>query len=487
MKIVITKKGIVDCTSDSRTHYMQTLYDGIDGAIKILDKEVLELDNAHFYIKNIKNSKLIEYKDDDRITINDKKNCIKLLNYFKNNPDQLSEKYPIISISIKVWKFFNEGNNCSDYIEVYPDRLEVSCQDWYDEDKRSAFHENIEELLGSDYAVAIDENLISLHICITEKCKANCKTCYLDRGLQRELQKEDWVNLPQAEQFAIGGGEPAEYPLIVELIDYIKKDRNGYIAITTNGQKIINFGEYFPDKIAVSIDGLIQKEHDRTHNTNLKTAEKAAEFYKSIGIDVCINHILHKENIDNVKNFTDLWVDKRGCEVNLIIFIGEDDLKPTFKQLCKFKTYFDNVNDKRILIDSCMTGLLNILDSSGKNYLCQQGLYSKYYGFGAINPCSHSATPYPHCRIMEDYFKYFFETLRPIVFIYDKDGTSGAHEWAFKVGHKGKIRHNIDRPLREDSIYIIKDNEEQTIEDEHYIVFFKDKLPYWLTIVNEKI
>ncbi len=39
MKIVITKKGVVDCTSDSRTHDMQSLQDGIEGAIKILDKE----------------------------------------------------------------------------------------------------------------------------------------------------------------------------------------------------------------------------------------------------------------------------------------------------------------------------------------------------------------------------------------------------------------------------------------------------------------
>ena len=52
MKIVIMKKGIVDCTSDSRTHPMQTLREGIENAIKIFGKEVLELNYADFHISN---------------------------------------------------------------------------------------------------------------------------------------------------------------------------------------------------------------------------------------------------------------------------------------------------------------------------------------------------------------------------------------------------------------------------------------------------
>lgn len=485
MKMVITKKGVVDCTSDSRTHDMLSLQDGIEGAIKIIDNEVLEIDTASFYVK--KDCELAEYiNDGDRITTSDKKICLKLLNYFKNNPDQLSREDHEIDIYIKVWNFFNDGDNCSDYIEIYSDRLEVSCQDWYDEDKRATFHENIEELLGSDYAVAIDENLISLHIGVTEKCNAGCKTCYIDRSLERELQKDDWVNLPNAEQYAIGGGEPAEYPLISELVDYIKKDRKSYVSITTNGQKIIQFGEYLPDKIAVSIDGLTQEEHSITHNTDLKKAKEAAKHYKSKGIDVCINHIVHRENIDDVKNFINIY-NKIRYDINIILFIGEDNLKPTFEQLYKFKEYFNELDNKRVTIDSCMAGLISLLSGSlGESYFCQQGLYSKYYGFGAINPCSHSAVPYPNCRVMEDYIKYFFNTSRPIVFIYDKDGTSGAHEWAFKIGHKGKVIHKIDKPLRKDSIYILKYDEERSITDRHYVAYFRDKMPYWICHMHNK-
>lgn len=483
MKIVIRKKGIVDCTSDSRTHIMQTLRDGIEGAIKIVDEEVLEIDYADFHIRD--NCKLIEHKIDDKIEVTDKMVCLKLLNYFRDNPDELLEENEcLIHIHVKIWNFFNEGDNCSDYIDVKCQELEVSCQDEYDPDMREEFHENIEELLGSDYAVVIDnEKLMSLHICVTEKCSAGCDTCYVNRGLGRELEREDWDKLPLASQYAIGGGEPTEYPLITELVDYLKNRRKGYVAITTNGQIIINFN-MLPDKIAISIDGLIKKEHIRTHATDLNTAKSTAEYYKDKGIKVCINHIVHKENIDNVARFAKFWTNK-GCEVNFILFVGQNGqnnekfgLMPTYEQLDKFKDYFNHTCDKGIMIDSCMGGLLSLLGSL--RYQCLQGLFSKYYRYGTITPCSHSASPYPRCKVMEEYLIHFFKTLRPIVFIYDKDATSGAHEWAFRSGFRGKIVHNVDNPLRKDIIYILTDDEEKVIKESHYTAYFKDKMPYWL-------
>jgi MoaA/NifB/PqqE/SkfB family radical SAM enzyme len=482
MKIVIMKKGVVDCTSDSRTHPMQTLREGIENAIKIFDKEVLELDRAEFHVSNC--CTLAEHQVDNKMEVIDKTACHKLLNYFRQNPDQLSnecESTDLIHIHVKIWKFFGTGNNCSDYIDVYADRLEVSCQDEYDVDLREEFHDNIEELLGEDCATVDSDSdkLISLHISVTEKCHVGCNTCYVNRGLQRELEKEDWKELPLAEQYAIGGGEPSEYPFIAELVDYLKNERKGYVAITTNGQKIIEFGRYNPDKIAVSIDGLTQKEHQLTHNTNLEKAEQVAEFYKTWVENVCINHILHRENIDNAERFAKIWNDK-GYEVNFILFTGDDSLKPTYDQLDKFKNYFNDLKYGKVMIDSCMAGLLNILGEGRKRTSCVQGLFSKYYRFGTITPCSHSAIPYPRCSVIEEYMVYFFKTLRPIVFIYGRDGKSGAHEWAFKAGYQGKIRHKVDKPLIKDTIYILTSDEERMIKESHYMAYFKDKMPYWL-------
>lgn len=479
MKIVIMKKGVVDCTSDSRTHPMQTLRECIENAIKILDKEVSELDYADFHISN--DCKLVEFQIDNTIEIIDKTTCYKLLNYFKQNSDQLSsELEELIHIHVKVWKFFNEGNNCSDYIDIYADRLEVSCQDEYDEDLREEFHENIEELLGIDYVVAVSdsEKLISLHISVTEKCHADCNTCYINKGLQRELEREDWEKLPLAEQYAIGGGEPSEYPFIAELVNYLKNERKEYVAITTNGQKIIEFG-HNPDKIAVSIDGLTQKEHELTHNTNLEKAEDAAKFYKTWVGNVCINHILHRENIHDADRFANIWNDK-GYEVNFIIFTGDDNLKPTYEQLNKFNKYFSDHRKGKLMIDSCMGGLLNFVGEGGEKNPCLQGLFSKYYRFGTITPCSHSAISYPRCRVIDEYMTYFFKILRPMVFVYERDGKSGAHEWAFKAGYQGKIRHKVDKPLRKDTIYILTDDEEMAIKESHYRTYFKDKMPNWL-------
>jgi hypothetical protein len=480
MKIIIMKKGIVDCTSDSRTHEMQTLRDGIEGAIKIVDKEVFEIDSAEFHVNN--NCKLMAHKTDNKIEVTDKKTCLKLLSYFKDHTDELSERsgHPI-HIHVELWNFFNEGNNCSDYIDINHQYLEISCQDEYDPEMREEFHENIEELLGSDYVVVIDnDKLMSLHICVTEKCSASCDTCYVNRGLERELEKEYWDRLPLSEQYAIGGGEPAEYPLIAEFVDYLKNDRKGYVAITTNGQKRMNFN-ILPDKIAVSIDGLTKNEHEIIHATDLDVAKSTAKYYKDKGIKVCINHVVHKENIDNAEKFAKFWVEK-GYEVNFILFTGQNndksELRPTYEQLYKFKDYFYYTSDKGLMMDSCMGGLLNLLGFS--KYSCYQGLFSKYYRYGTTTPCSHSVFQYPTCKVMEEYLVYFSKTLRPMVFVYGKDGTSGAHEWAFKAGYKGKIAHNVNGNLRKDTIHVLTDDEEMAIKESHYVVHFKNKMPYWL-------
>lgn len=483
MKLTIVKKGVVDCTSDSRSHHIDTLRDGIEGAIKIVDQEVLELRYARFCVND--SCKLEEYKKDGNIEVKEKDVCLKLLNYFKEHPEELQEDYEyLIHIHVSVWEFFNDGDNCSDYIEIYDNILEVSCQDEYDPDSRDEFHDSIEELLGSDYAVVSDDGkLLSLHICVTEKCSAGCDTCYVNREVGRELEREDWDKLPLAEQYAIGGGEPAEYPLMVELVDYLKNERKGYVAVTTNGQKIINFNT-LPDKIAISIDGLVKKKHELTHNTDLSIAKSIAKYYKDKGVKVCINSIVNKANIDDAEKFAEFWT-KKGYEVNFILFTGEDrnnNLRPTYEQLDIFRKYFGkkrvNRENEGMMIDSCMGGLLTLIGDS--SYRCPQGLFSKYYKYGTILPCSHSAFPYPICKVIEEYLIHFFKTLRPMVFVYYKDGTSGAHEWAFSVGLKGKVLHKVDNQLRKDTIYILTDDEEKVIKEPHYVAYFKDKIPFWI-------
>ncbi len=512
MKIIIRKKGIIDCTSDPREYEMKTLVEGIEGAIKIVDKEVLKIAYAEFYVGN--NCKLSEHKTSRGIIeVNDKDVCLRLLDYFRNSPDELGEGFEyIIHIHVDIWNFFNDGNGCSDYIDIHANQLEVSCQDDYDPDMREEFHENIEKLLGSDYATVIfDKKLISLHVCVTEKCSANCNTCYVNRGLGRELEINEWDKLPLAAQYALGGGEPAEYPLIAELVDYLKSgrkendrkenDRKGYVAITTNGQQIINFNT-LPDKIAVSIDGLTSKIHNLTHATDLNIAESAAEYYRNKDINVCINHIVNKENIDDAERFAKIWNDK-GYEVNFILFAESDiannkniRLMPTYEQLKKFNDYLraykgentieENmiVKDDKIMIDSCMGGLLSFI--GGSNDKCVQGLFSKYYRYGIMTPCSHSSSTFPNCKVMEEYLIHYFRTLRPIIFIYDKDGTSGAHEWAYRSGYRGRIIHKVDNPLRKDVIYILTYDEEKMIKEPHYTVRFEDKMPYQILKTTNK-
>ena len=88
MKMIITRKGVVDCTSDSRSYDMLSIQEGICNAIKILDEEILELDEGRFYVKD--DCKLVEYRKGDKITTTDKNICLKLLCYFRDNPDELS-------------------------------------------------------------------------------------------------------------------------------------------------------------------------------------------------------------------------------------------------------------------------------------------------------------------------------------------------------------------------------------------------------------
>jgi len=73
----------------------------------------------------------------------------------------------------------------------------------------------------------------SVHLQVTGRCNANCKTCYVQQNDEDfDITKLD--ELPDALEYAIGGGEPLLYPHLKELIQKLKC-KGKYVAVTTNG------------------------------------------------------------------------------------------------------------------------------------------------------------------------------------------------------------------------------------------------------------
>ena len=459
MKLKIIKLDTIDCTSDPMPLPFVSLKDTINTIKFVLLKTNLVRKISSCDVK-------IDGKNLE--IVGDRKEICRFLEWL------LYKDFDEICVFIYVneW-YFGKGGGCSDYI--YFDyrgngdaEFIFSIQDWYG--FLDKFKNRVNKELKKVRHIAVTENgLGHLHLHITDKCNANCKTCY--KSLDNyELKKRDWKKIPKSKAYAIGGGEPLLYKHIDELVGFLKK-RNAFVEITTNGSIRKRFKNK-PDMIAISIDGLEQSEHKITHNTDLNYALGSIDFYKKQGIEVVVNHIVHRRNIEKVDDFINHMIKKYGVKVNLILFKGSDKLKPTYEQLENFgeniKKYADNV-----LLDSCFSEILNVV--KGYHFSnCVQGTYSKYYFNGKMFPCSHSRKPSPRCSVREDYVRFFFETCRPAVLIYYEDGLSGSHRFAYKYGMKGKIIHKITKPLLKKMIYILTHEQAENIEETHYRFYLDD-------------
>lgn len=150
------------------------------------------------------------------------------------------------------------------------------------------------------------------------QCSLNCEWCYVNfDGCQPNKLKIKTV----IKQFVkmnftvitIGGGDPFQYPWILEILHYAKSeglfvhiDTNGIgIKENSNTQKYID--EYV-DLIGLPLDGATASIHNlmRSSEIHFELILKKIEWFSSIKNKLKINTLLSKLNINDLEKFANL-------------------------------------------------------------------------------------------------------------------------------------------------------------------------------------
>lgn len=156
---------------------------------------------------------------------------------------------------------------------------------------------------------------INLHI--TDFCSGHCPMCYAtDEKMTRKHGDLEELKLivhnaianGRVERFVMVGGDPCEYPHLVELLKYIKEEGQRY-NVETKNMVISNTHDYLEngekveiEKLANCIDGLCLTVHG-------ETAQKHDEFNKCFGS--------YKHAIENLKKYAKVKNNKQ--EICIII------------------------------------------------------------------------------------------------------------------------------------------------------------------------
>lgn len=143
-------------------------------------------------------------------------------------------------------------------------------------------------------------------------CNFNCSHCYVkapNSELKDRLTLETVRELAQqfdelnAWEVGIQGGEPLLFPDLEDLIRCLDVDRF-YVCVITNGYYMTddtakNLADLGVDRVAVSIDGFNQKDHDALRKKKGSYAKclHALECVKKAGMTAAINMVIGHYNV----------------------------------------------------------------------------------------------------------------------------------------------------------------------------------------------
>ncbi len=158
---------------------------------------------------------------------------------------------------------------------------------------------------------------------LTRSCNLRCKHCLnssgssLDNQLNYEEFKDMILKFSKAgiQEIRFTGGEPLVFPKVFDLIK-LCTELGIYTSIGTNGTLITKsiaqkLKEAGLKKAIVSIDGT-EKKHDYIRGEgNYKKAMDGIDNLIELGIDVRINSVIMKENMDDVIEFAKQINDKK--------------------------------------------------------------------------------------------------------------------------------------------------------------------------------
>ena len=190
----------------------------------------------------------------------------------------------------------------------------------------------IKNVVSSEFKITNKENKESLscfsfadiaYVELTRSCNLRCRHCLnssgeaLDNQLTFEEFKDMILKFSEAgiQEIRFTGGEPLVFPKVFDLIKlctelgiYTSIGTNGTLITKNTAQKLKLAGL---KKAIVSIDGT-EKKHDYIRGEgNYKKAMDGIDNLIELGIDVRINSVIMKENMDDVIDFAKQINDKK--------------------------------------------------------------------------------------------------------------------------------------------------------------------------------
>lgn len=191
---------------------------------------------------------------------------------------------------------------------------------------------NIKNIDASDLKITKKENKESLncfsfadiaYVELTRSCNLRCRHCLNSSGnaLDNQLNYDEFKNMilkfsdAGIQEIRFTGGEPLVFPKVFDLIKlcaelgiYTSMGTNGTLITKNIAQKLKVAGL---KKAIVSIDGT-EKKHDYIRGEgNYKKAMNGIDNLIELGIDVRINSVIMKENMDDVIEFARQINDKK--------------------------------------------------------------------------------------------------------------------------------------------------------------------------------
>lgn len=191
---------------------------------------------------------------------------------------------------------------------------------------------NIKNIDASDLKITKKENKESLncfsfadiaYVELTRSCNLRCRHCLNSSGnaLDNQLNYDEFKNMilkfsdAGIQEIRFTGGEPLVFPKVFDLIK-LCTELGIYTSVGTNGTLITkNIAQKLKvaglKKAIVSIDGT-EKKHDYIRGEgNYKKAMNGIDNLIELGIDVRINSVIMKENMDDVIEFARQTNDKK--------------------------------------------------------------------------------------------------------------------------------------------------------------------------------
>ena len=179
----------------------------------------------------------------------------------------------------------------------------------------------------------------------THACNLNCRHCYLPdhnaalMPLENVLRlMEDWSEIVRRDRgpaqgiFHLKGGEPLILPYLPEILSSLADRATLRFMMTTNGtlysQRLVDslagLKHALSDQviIIVSLDGSCEQIHARLRGPgSFDPATRLARGLADASVNVHLNYVVHRDNINDVPAFVELAEHMGVSQVNFLAFV----------------------------------------------------------------------------------------------------------------------------------------------------------------------